>query len=72
MMFLRQLDNYIFNEVARQMNEWYEKYRKYVPISVNISRVDVLKIDMCFIKKMNDFKNEYQFVIETINEFLNK
>ena len=72
MVFLRQLDNYIFNEVARQMNEWYEKYRKYVPISVNISRVDVLKIDMCFIKKMNDFKNEYQFVIETINEFLNK
>ena len=38
---IQQLDNYIFNEVARQMNEWYEKYHKYVPISVNISRVDV-------------------------------
>ena len=38
---IQQLDNYIFNEVARQMNEWYEKYHKYIPISVNISRVDV-------------------------------
>ena len=38
---IQQLDNYIFNEVARQMKEWYEKYHCYLPISVNISRVDV-------------------------------
>ena len=38
---IQQLDNYIFNEVARQMKEWYDLYHKYIPVSVNISRVDV-------------------------------
>ena len=38
---IQQLDNYIFNEVARQIAEWYQKYQKYIPVSVNISRVDI-------------------------------
>ena len=38
---IQQLDNYIFKEVAKQIKEWYEKYHRYFPISVNISRVDV-------------------------------
>lgn len=38
---IQQLDNYIFNEVARQIKEWHDKYSRYFPISVNISRVDV-------------------------------
>jgi EAL domain-containing protein (putative c-di-GMP-specific phosphodiesterase class I) len=38
---IQQLDNYIFKEVAKQMAEWYKKFKKYIPVSVNISRVDV-------------------------------
>ena len=38
---IQQLDRYIFEEVARQMSEWHEKYQRYIPVSVNISRVDV-------------------------------
>ena len=38
---IQQLDNYIFNEVARQIAEWYQKYQRYIPVSVNISRVDI-------------------------------
>lgn len=38
---IQKLDNYIFNEVARQIDEWHKKYNLYFPVSVNISRVDV-------------------------------
>ena len=36
-----KLDLYIWEEVARQMKEWKEKYSFTFPISVNVSRVDL-------------------------------
>ena len=36
-----KLDLYIWEEVARQMKEWKEKYSFNFPISVNVSRVDL-------------------------------
>lgn len=38
---IQKLDNYVFNEVARQQAEWFEKYHIYIPVSVNVSRVDI-------------------------------
>lgn len=38
---IQQLDKYIFGEVARQMAQWRERYGRYIPVSANISRVDV-------------------------------
>ena len=38
---IQKLDNYVFTEVARQQAEWYEKYHTYIPVSVNVSRVDI-------------------------------
>ena len=38
---IQKLDNYVFNEAARQIHEWHQKYGVYIPVSVNISRVDV-------------------------------
>ena len=35
------LDDYVWTESARQIAEWKEKYNVTLPISVNISRVDV-------------------------------
>ncbi|MBO6280194.1 MAG: EAL domain-containing protein [Bacilli bacterium] len=38
---IRKLDNYIFEDAARQMKEWKEKYGFIVPLSVNVSRADI-------------------------------
>ena len=35
------MDNYIFRQVARQQSLWFKKYGKYIPVSVNVSRVDI-------------------------------
>ena len=43
---IQKLDTYVFNEVARQQAEWYKKYGLYVPISVNVSRVDIYNPDL--------------------------
>ena len=43
---IQKLDNFVFTEVARQQAEWYEKYHFYLPISVNVSRVDIYNPDL--------------------------
>ena len=43
---IQKLDNYVFNEVARQQAEWFKKYHFYLPISVNVSRVDIYNPDL--------------------------
>ena len=35
------VDNYVWNEAARQIAEWREKFGVTIPVSVNLSRVDV-------------------------------
>jgi EAL domain-containing protein (putative c-di-GMP-specific phosphodiesterase class I)/GGDEF domain-containing protein len=35
------LDNYVWEETVRQMAAWRDKYGKVLPVSVNLSRVDV-------------------------------
>ena len=35
------VDNYVWQEAARQVAEWKEKYRFTLPVSVNLSRADV-------------------------------
>lgn len=35
------LDNYVWNEAARQMAAWRDRYGRVLPVSVNLSRVDV-------------------------------
>jgi len=35
------VDNYVWNEAARQIAEWREKYGVTIPVSVNLSRVDI-------------------------------
>ncbi len=38
---IKQLDTYVWNETARQIREWKEHYGYHVPISVNVSRIDM-------------------------------
>ena len=38
---IQELDLYVWKEAALQMKKWKEELRKYVPISVNMSRIDL-------------------------------
>ena len=38
---ISELDRYVWNEAARQIVRWKEMYGKILPVSVNLSRVDV-------------------------------
>ena len=39
---IQKLDNYVWNEAARQIKEWKDELGYAVPVSVNVSRVDVM------------------------------
>ena len=38
---ITRLDKYIWNEAAAQIREWKDKYNIVVPLSINVSRVDL-------------------------------
>ena len=38
---VRKLDRYVWNEAAAQIKRWKDKYGVVVPVSVNVSRVDI-------------------------------
>ncbi len=40
---IRRLDRFVWREAARQVAEWKDKYGIAVPVSVNVSRVDLMK-----------------------------
>lgn len=41
------IDNYVWMEAARQMAEWRDKHGVVIPVSVNLSRVDVFDPELC-------------------------
>ncbi len=41
-----QLDRYVWSEVAHQIASWKEKYGVILPISVNLSRIDIFDSDL--------------------------
>ena len=43
---IRKLDQYVWKETARQVSEWKKKYGRTVPVSVNVSRIDMLDPDL--------------------------
>ena len=49
---IQELDNYVWNEAAAQIREWKVRFGVSVPVSVNISRIDMY--DPCFVEKMDD------------------
>ena len=38
---IQELDNYVWNETAKQIKLWKEKYKKSIKVSVNVSRIDI-------------------------------
>ena len=49
---IQELDNYVWNEAAAQICDWKERFGVSVPVSVNISRIDMY--DPYFIEKLDD------------------
>jgi diguanylate cyclase (GGDEF)-like protein len=41
------LDNYVWEEAARQIAAWRDRYSVTLPVSVNLSRVDVFDPNLC-------------------------
>ncbi len=54
---IRQLDEYVWNETAKQIHEWNERYNINIPVSVNVSRVDLY--DDRLEKKLLNITNKY-------------
>ncbi len=59
---IRELDHYVWNNAARQIKEWETVTGKTVPVSVNVSRVDIydpeLASTLLAIQKAHSLSNE--------------
>ena len=42
---IQRLDKFVWSEVGKQIRNWKEKYDFYVPVSVNVSRIDMYEPD---------------------------
>ena len=42
---IQKLDKFVWSEVGKQIRKWKEKYDFYVPVSVNVSRIDMYEPD---------------------------
>lgn len=56
--FIVNLDMFIFDEVCSKINKWKENNIKLIPISVNISRINLKNVDY-FIKNISEIFNKY-------------
>ena len=52
---IHKLDKYIWNEAAARIKKWKEEYGRYIPISTNVSRIDILSPN--FEQTMDDVIN---------------
>ena len=43
---IQQLDRYVWEEAARQICDWKERYGITIPVSVNVSRVDMFDVHL--------------------------
>ena len=44
--FIHNLDLYVWEKVCRKLREWKEKDYPWIPVSVNVSRVDIYQTDL--------------------------
>ena len=63
---IQLLDHYTWKEVGKQIRKWKDKYNINVPISINVSRMDIydprIKEKLCNILKTNDLTTEDIFL----------
>ncbi len=54
---IRILDRYVWEEAIKQVALWNKKFNKIIPVSINVSRVDLLDDNIVFI--LDDLVNKY-------------
>ena len=54
---IRKLDLYVWRKTAEQIREWQKRYGKLIPISVNVSRIDLY--DPCLCEQLQAILKEY-------------
>lgn len=63
--FIVQLDRYVWRTTASRIAQWYQTGEKVIPVSVNISRIDIEMSDV--IKVLCDIIDEYQIEPELLH-----
>ena len=56
--FISDLDLYVWEEVCSHIRKWMDEGIKPVPISINVSRIDMLSMDV--VKELNDLVDKYK------------
>lgn len=56
--FIGDLDLYVWEEACRYIRKWIDEGIKPVPISINVSRIDMLSMDV--VKELNGLIEKYQ------------
>lgn len=56
--FISELDQYIWDKVCTTIRRWIDSGRRPVPISVNVSRIDMYALDV--VKVFTDLTKKYQ------------
>ena len=56
--FIEKLDLYVWEETAAWVRRWLDRGRACVPVSVNLSRMDIFNMDVCSV--LTDLMERYQ------------
>lgn len=54
---IQQVDHYVWDEAAAQLRRWKDTYMRTVPVSVNMSRIDVY--DSSLVKRLQNLLKEH-------------
>ncbi|MBP3899179.1 MAG: EAL domain-containing protein [Mogibacterium sp.] len=67
---IRQLDNYVWEATAAQISDWRERLGTFVPVSVNVSRVDMFDSDIVstFTSILKDYSLSSEDLVLEITE----
>ena len=61
---IQKLDEYVWREAAAQIRKWREKYNRTIPVSVNVSRIDIY--DPMLEEKLEELLERHQLSPEEI------
>ena len=61
---IRALDSYVWKSAARQVAEWRKRYGRVIPVSVNVSRIDLF--DESLLERLNSIREENELPPEAL------
>ena len=59
---IRKVDNFVWKEVAAQIRKWKDKYGATIPVSVNVSRINILDPELEM--KLENIRTKYDLSAE--------